>query len=113
MKPASAPLYIRFGAVPENESSQIYASDEAIGVEAGVSVYRAVEANGVYFPLLPEDANADGIADYFGLLLGRKRKIYLVTGDELRVEGKGREPLLRNIVVLKEITDWYSPENLW
>lgn len=107
MKQASAPLYIRFGEIPKNGKSKIYAGDQVVGEEPGLSVWTAVECNDMYWPLLPEAANENGIADYFDLLLNSDKKVYLVTGDELRYEGQDREPLLQNVVVIKEITHYY------
>ena len=107
MKQASVPLYIRFGEIPENGKSGIYASGTKVGEEVGLSVYKAIEANGLYFPLLPEDANESSIADYFDFLIYQERKVYLLTGDVIRFEGQGREPLLQNHTVLKDITHYY------
>lgn len=107
MKYASAPLYIRFGDIPENGRSNIYSSGTVIGTEAGLSVFRAVESCGMYYPVLPEEPNGDCIIDYFRFLMHSKLPVYLVTGDELRVEGRDREPLLQNVVVIQEITHYY------
>ena len=108
MKHATTPLYIRFGDVPTDEKSRVWASGVPVAEELGVSVYHALESCGMFFPVLPEESNADGVMDYFMFLLHRERPVYLVTGDELGFEGRNREPLLRNVVVLKEITDYYK-----
>lgn len=110
MKEATIPVYVRFGDVPTSGHSKIFASGDKIGEEVGVSVYRAVEANGMYFPELPEDSNENGIADYFRLLLHSDKRVYLVTGTEMRYEGQGREPLLSDVTVLSEITHYYRKE---
>ena len=107
MNQANARLYIRFGEIPPTGKSKVYASGEPIGEELGVSVYRAVEANGMYFPLLPEEANEAGVADYFRLLMESDTRVYLVTGDEMRFEGHDREPLLMNPTVISDITHYY------
>lgn len=110
MKQATVPVYIRFGKIPKNKKSKIWAGDQKVGEEVGLSVFRAVETCGMYYPVLSEDANENGIMDYFQLLLSSDKKVYLVTGDEMRFEGQGREPLLQNIVVIKEITHYYKPD---
>ena len=107
IKQAKAPLYIRFGEIPTSGHSKIHASDEVIGEEVGISIYRAIESNGLYFPELPEDANESGIFDYFEYLLHSDKKVYLVTGTEMRFEGQDREPLLSDATVLKDITHYY------
>ena len=107
MKYATTPLYIRFGDIPEDEQSQVWISGIPIAKDIGVSVYRAIECCGMYFPALPEESNADGVMDYFMFLLHGERPVYLVTGEELGFEGKDREPLLKNVTVLKEITEYY------
>jgi len=35
------------------------------------------------------------------------KSVYLVTGDELFIEGADREPLLNNVKIIKEITKYY------
>ena len=57
MKQASVPLYIRFGEVPSDGKSKVYKSDSIVREEAGVSVWRAVENCGRYYPILPEEPN--------------------------------------------------------
>lgn len=81
MKQASVPLYIRFGEIPETGKSGIFASGTKVGEEVGLSVYKAIEANGCYYPLLPEDANESSIADYFDFLINQERNVYLLTGQ--------------------------------
>ena len=107
MQQAGLPLYIRFGELPESEKSRIYAGDQIVGEEVGVSVWKAIESNGMYWPMLPEDVNENGIADYFQFLLDSDKPVYLVTGEEMRYEGQDREPLLMNVIVIKEITHYY------
>ena len=111
MKQASIPLYIRFGEIPNDESSKVHRGDAIIRKEGGVSVWRAVESDGIYYPILPVDFNKNAISDYFNLLLKSNKRVYLVTGDELSIEGADREPLLNNIKILKEITNYYRDNN--
>lgn len=109
MNQESIPLYIRFGKIPENKISKVHRSDAVIREEGGLSVWRACRANGRYYPLLPEDANENGIADYFHYLLYSDEPVYLVTGTELCIEGADREPLLMDdVVVIKDITNFYG-----
>lgn len=108
MKQTSVPLYIRFGDLPINGKSKVYKGDEVVREEAGLSVWRAVESNGCYYPVLPEEPNENAISDYFDLLLNNdNRRVFLVTGDEISVEGADREPLLINVTIIKEITHYY------
>ena len=110
MKQASVPVYIRFGEIPESGKSGIYAGDELVGQEPGLSVYRAVESCGMFFPQLPDDANENGVMDYFMFLIQQCKPVYLVTGEEMRFDGQDREPLLINVKILKEITHYYRTE---
>lgn len=107
MKQATAKLYIRFGELPKDGKSRVHISGEPCVEEAGVSVYRAIEANGVYYPELPEESNAAGISDYFRYLMESHSNVYLVTGDLLWLEGHDREPLLANPVVVADLTHIY------
>ena len=107
MKQATAKLYIRFGDIPKDGKSRVHISGEPCVEEAGVSVYRAVEANGRYYPELPEESNAAGISDYFRYLMESHSNVYLVTGDLLWLEGHDREPLLANPVVVADLTHIY------
>ena len=107
MKQATARLYIRFGDLPPTGKSRVYVSGEPCGEEAGVSVYKAVEANGMYYPALPDESNESGVADYFQYLMESASPVYLVTGDLLWMEGKDREPLIANPVVVKDLTRFY------
>ena len=108
MKQAAAKLYIRFGDLPPTGKSRVYVSGEPCGEEAGVSVYKAVEANGMFYPALPDESNEAGIADYFRHLMESDSKVLLVTGDLLWLEGHDREPLIANPVVVKDLTRFYK-----
>ena len=107
MKQAVVPLYIRFGEIPKDEKSKVYRSDSIVREEAGVSVWRAIENCGCYYPILPEEPNENTISDYFDMLWHNDKKVYLVTGTEMFIEGADREPLLMDVKILKEITDYY------
>lgn len=107
MKQAKVPVYIRFGEIPSNEDSKVHRGDQLVRNEGGVSVWRAVKDSGYYWPILPKDPNENTISDYFRLLLHSDKPVYLVTGTEIFIEGADREPLLIDVVVLKEITHYY------
>lgn len=113
MKLSSIPVFIRFGDIPKDGKSKLYRNGEIVGEEMGVSVFRATETNGMYFPILPEDANADCIFDYFRFLLHSDKPVYLVTGTELCYEGRDREPLLSDVIVIKDITHYYRDKPDW
>ena len=104
---AGVPVYIRFGEIPASGVSGISGGDVVVGHEVGLSVYRAIESSGHYYPLLPEDTNENGVLDYFTFLIEQNKPVYLVTGEEMRFEGQDREPLLQNFTILKEITHYY------
>ncbi len=111
MKQSNIPLYIRFGEIPEDGQSKVHRSDEIIRNEGGVSVWRAVEDQGYYWPLLPDEPNKNTIADYFSMLLDKydnDRNVYLVTGTELCIEGADREPLLMDVKIIKDISSYYK-----
>lgn len=98
--------YIRFGHIPNDEKSKTYRGDAIIGEESGVSVWECVFANGIPFPILPQNASESAIADYFDFLFGN-RPVYLVTGTELSERGSAREPLLKDVQIIKEYTEDY------
>ena len=96
-------VYIRFGDIPKDKQSKVYFGDAIIRNEGGVSVWRTICADGIYFPVMPKDVNENGIMDYFRLLFSDK-PIYLVTGTEIRIEGADREPLLGDdITIIKKL----------
>ena len=107
MKQAIIPLYIRFGEIPSDGKSKVHRGDEIVREEAGVSVWRAVENCGCYYPILPEEPNENTISDYFHMLLHSDEKVYLVTGTEMFIEGADREPLLMDVIILKDISHYY------
>ena len=99
--------YIRFGRIPFNEKSKAYKSDISYKEENGVSVWDSIIVNNVYFPLLPNNPSESCAADYFYFLFSSKR-VFLVTGDELPQKGSAGEPLLKNVKIIKEMTDDYN-----
>ena len=100
--------YIRFGYIPIDHLSKIHRSDAILGEEKGVSVWNCAFVNDVPFPLLPENASEDAMADYFYMLFGNK-PVYLVEGTELEEKGSAGEPLLgKDICIINEYTDDYE-----
>ena len=100
--------YIRFGNIPTDKKSKIHKSDAILGVEKGVSVWDCAFVNDVPFPLLPNNANENTMADYFYMLFGNK-PVYLVEGTELKEKGYVGEPLLgTDIKIIREYTDDYE-----
>ncbi|MCM1439502.1 MAG: hypothetical protein NC131_09940 [Roseburia sp.] len=108
MKQAKVPLYIRFGDIPPDGISHVHFGDYDARPEGGLSVWEAVEANDCYYPVLPEDVNESGVADYFDQLLYGTGPVYLLTGDRIRMNGADNEPLLHRWTVLKEISHYYG-----
>ena len=109
MKQASAKLYIRFGEIPDGGMSKVHLGEYEARSEGGLSVWKAVEVNGRYYPMLPKHPNLDSITDYFDQLLYSDKPVYLITGTEIAMEGADREPLLQDWIVIKEITHYYGP----
>lgn len=99
--------YVRFGDIPKDERSRYHKGDEVIKKENGVSVWNAVMANDVYYPILPNNPSECAVQDYFSFIWGN-RKAYLVTGDALDDVGACGEPLLVNVKIISELTDDYK-----
>lgn len=79
-----------------------------VKIENGLSVWDCVFVNRVPFPILPQNANEDAMADYFYMLFGN-RPVYLVEGTELKEKGSAGEPLLdKDVKIIKEYTDDYE-----
>lgn len=101
-------VYIRFGDIPKDKISRIHRGDAILGEEKGVSVWDCAFVNDVPFPLLPDNASEDCMADYFYHLLGNKT-VYLVEGTELQERGSSNEPLLgKDIKIIREYTEDYK-----
>lgn len=100
--------YLRFGDIPKDKISRIHRSDAILGEEKGVSVWDCAFVNDVPFPLLPDNASEDCMADYFYHLFGNK-PVYLVEGTELKERGSANEPLLgKDIKIVSEYTEVYK-----
>lgn len=108
--------YIRIGEIPYDEKSRIYRGDVIIGEEIGVSVYNCVEINGKYNIIMPLKMKEGQGITYEGLIqevtqcrykIEEPRKVYLVTGEEVG-KGADTEPLLKNIVIIDDITEQFK-----
>lgn len=104
-----ATVYIRFGKIPDGEQSNMKQHSVTIGKEKGVSCYHAFYDKGKYLPIIPIPCTEDTLCtlDYClnesskGL-----RPVYLIIGDEVGI-GADKEPLLRNIQILADISEEY------
>lgn len=99
--------YIRFGEIPENEKSGIYAIDQGkIGEEIGVSCYDCIEdENGYFRVLMPAKIKySTGVSFQWAYddWISGKYKAYIITGIEVGI-GSDNEPLLQNIQIVKEL----------
>lgn len=111
MNQATIPVYIRFGEIPEDGISRVHRSDAVVREEGGLSVWRAIREGNKYYPIMPDEPNENTIADYFKQVSQDHDKVYLVTGDEMFIEGADREPLLINYVIIKDITWMYQKDD--
>ena len=97
-------LYLRFGKIPKNERSSIYKIEEKVGEEEGVSCYRGVIYKDKVYILMPHIPSTT----YYWLIDAYNRKeipLYVIDGNEVG-EGSDGEPLLRDVIILKEIYNW-------
>ena len=101
--------YIRFGEIPENEVSGIYRGEVKVGEEKGVSVYDAVEIDGIWRVVLPNPLLKEVGFDLYNFIQATEymyetehKPMYLVQGDEV---GKGatNEPLLKNTTIIRTL----------
>ena len=95
--------YVRFGNLPAHEKSGIWKSDQLIGYEDGVSVYDCCIDNGTYKVVLPTPLNISSLYTIQGFIMYDKRKVYLVTGEEVG-KGTDNEPVIKHVKIEREIT---------
>lgn len=100
-------LYIRFGEIPVNERSGIYAIDQGrIGEEAGVSCYECIkDENGHYRVVMPPNlTRSTGVSMQWAFDDWRKKRCntYIITGVMVG-KGSDNEPLLRNVNVIEKL----------
>lgn len=98
--------YIRFGEIPAGEVSSIYNHGVLVGKEIGVSVYNACKLDGKWHVILPLYITKDTISTYEMFRKYSKTKVYLVKGKEVGIGNDG-EPLLKNIKIIKDLTNLY------
>lgn len=99
--------YIRFGKIPKDEQSNMKLHLETIGKEQGVSCFEVVERDGQFLPILPIPCTEDTLCtiDYcLHEASAGLRPVYIITG-ELVGKGVDKEPLLRNITIVKDISE--------
>lgn len=98
-------LYLRFGEIPQDEYSTIHYRDMYCGKEKGVSVYKCVILQGEINIVLPTKCSQGTLDSLTGFLFYSKNKpVYLVTGDMCGT-GHDGEPLIRNVNILKDVTE--------
>jgi hypothetical protein len=95
--------YVRFGNLPPHEKSGIWKSDKLIGYEDGVSVYDCCIDNGTYKLVIPTPLNISSLYTIQGFIMYDKRKVYLVTGEEVG-KGTDNEPVIKHVKIEREIT---------
>ena len=102
---ANIPVYIRYGEIPKDGKSKIYFGNEPVGQEPGISVWETYKINNIYFPKLPDNPTENAIEDYFDNFLhkDKDKKVYLVTGNIINCKGHNGEPLLENVVKIREL----------
>ena len=96
---ATVKAYIRFGDIPVTGNSKVRGWDNE---EVGVSVWDSAMADGILFPVLPENPNEHAVHDYFSLLFS-DRPVHVVVGKESVFKGHDGEPCLINPVVLETL----------
>lgn len=98
--------YIRFGEIPKNERSGIYAGDAGkIGEEIGVSCYDCVCINEEYRVLLPSCPSrytCPTLHNLYDAYIGGEINMYIITGREVG-KGTDNEPLLIDVKILSII----------
>lgn len=104
--------YIRFKPIPPSGKSSIYSHGNKIGEEIGVSVFDAVNIDGTYHIVIPMPITKDMLDDIYGLLNYSNEGIYLVEGEQIGI-GTDNEPLIKDAIILSEITDIFYKKKQW
>ena len=104
----SRKLYIRFGDIPENERSGVYENFERkVGELEGVSVYECTQdTHQIILPKLNE-TTLNTFYGFFAHGKYHRRPVYLVSGIKVGV-GLDNEPLIRDIKIVEQLTDFYG-----
>lgn len=101
----SKKYYIRFGGVPNDEISMAWTADGEIKhAEVGTSVYNAICIDNHWQLVIPHPLTEKMLNTLYSLVFYKQRQVYLVEGDEVG-RGSDNEPCLRNVKVVKNITD--------
>lgn len=111
MKWLNGRYYIRFGLWPKSERSQNFLIRDRVVLEKGVSAYHVDYDLDEDRWAIDPSVNPDTIAGTMQSLIYSNRPIFLVKGDEIEEEGSDGEPLLHNVVMIKQLPkgDVYCP----
>ena len=102
--------YIRFKPIPQSGKSSIYFHGNKIGEEIGVSVFDAINIDGTYHIVIPTPITIDTLDDIYSLINYSNEGIFLVEGEQIGT-GSDNEPLMKDVVVLSEITNMFYKKN--
>lgn len=112
-------FYIRIGDIPSEEKSAVHRGDVVVGYEDGVSVYDCVETDGLYRIVMPFPLKEGQGMTYECLIqeitqcryeIENPRNVYLVSGIEVG-KGNDNEPLIKNVKILKDLTEQFNTKN--
>ena len=99
--------FVRIGDIPLNEMSGVYRGETLIGHENGVSVYRAMKVDKHWHIIMPSPLRETTILTLLQMkcmLETGERKAFLCEGNIVG-EGHDGEPLLKNVKILKDISE--------
>ena len=102
--------YIRFKTLPILGRSQIYSHGNKIGEEIGISVFDAVNINNTKHIVMPMPITQNMLDDIYGLLKYSNEGIYLIEGEQIGT-GTDNEPIIKDVVVLSEMTNMFYKQN--
>lgn len=102
--------YIRFKPLPISGRSSIYSHGNKIGEEIGISAFDAVNINDTWHIVMPMPITQNMLDDIYSLLNYSNEGIYLVEGEQIGT-GTDNEPLIKDVVVLSEITNMFYKKN--
>ena len=102
--------YIRFKTLPILWRSQLYSHGNKIGEEIGISVFDAVNINNTKHIVMPMPITQNMLDDIYGLLKYSNEGIYLIEGEQIGT-GTDNEPIIKDVVVLSEMTNMFYKQN--